>query len=178
MPYLASNSRFGVIVNCGRSICCSTFKSTRPGIVWIAALIWFPTVNIRFKSVPNSLIAIFASVPESIASIRWEIGCPISILAPLIVDNFLRTSFITSSRLRSCNSKGASISETFTPKACSSNSARPVFRATVFISGTCNSNASARRPIWSDSSKEIPGSELTLIVKEPSLNGGKKLRPK
>ena len=98
-------------------------------------------------------------------------------LAPLMVDNFSRTSFITASRLRSFKTNGASISDTFTPKACSSSSARPVLRATVWISGTCISNSSARRPISSDSSREMPGRELTLIVNEPSLNGGRKLRP-
>ena len=166
------------MANCGRSICCSTFKSTKPGIPLTASCIFWPIVNIWFRSVPKILIAILASVPESIASIRCEIGWPISILAPVIVESFCRTSSITSERLRSFSSKGASISETFTPRACSSSSARPVLRATVLISGTSSNKASASRPNRSDSSREIPGKELTLIVNEPSLNGGKKLRPK
>ena len=37
---------------------------------------------------------------------------------------------------------------------------------------------SALRPILSDSSREMPGSVLTFMVNEPSLNGGRKLRPK
>ena len=72
---------------------------------------------------------------------------------------------------------GASISDTFTPKACSSSSARPVLRPTVCISGTESRIFSAMRPILSDSARDIPGIVLTLIVKEPSLNGGKKLLP-
>ena len=72
---------------------------------------------------------------------------------------------------------GASISETLTPNACSSNSARPVFRATVCISGIVINNSSARCPILLLSSSEIPGRELILIVNDPSLNEGRKLRP-
>ena len=32
--------------------------------------------------------------------------------------------------------------------------------------------------MWLDSSSEMPGRVLTLMVNEPSLKGGKKLRPK
>ena len=119
----------------------------------------------------------FAFVPDNMASIRWLIGWPISILAPIIVPSFSRTSANISLRERSFNSNGASISETFTPSACSSSSARPVLRATVCISGMVSSNSSARCPILSLSSKEIPGSEEILIVNDPSLNGGRKERP-
>ena len=97
---------------------------------------------------------------------------------PVSTDSFLRTSASTSACVRSFSSNGASISDTFTPKACSSSSARPVLRATVFISGTVSSSFSARRPMLSDSSSEMPGRVLTLIVNDPSLKGGKKLRPK
>lgn len=55
--------------------------------------------------------------------------------------------------------------------------ARPVLRATVCISGIDISNSSARCPILSDSAKEIPGNELILMVNEPSLKDGRKLRP-
>ena len=40
-----------------------------------------------------------------------------------------------------------------------------------------SNSSSACRPILSDSSKEMPGRELIFMVNEPSLNGGKKLRP-
>ena len=33
------------------------------------------------------------------------------------------------------------------------------------------------RPIWSLSSRDIPGNALILIVSEPSLKEGRKLRP-
>ena len=177
IPYLASISRFGVIFSCGRSICCSTFRSAIPGIPSIAPFISLPKENILFKSSPKSLIAILAFVPDSIASIRWLIGWPISIFAPVIVPSFSRTSAMSSLRERSFSSNGASISEVFTPRACSSSSARPVLRATVCISGIVNSNISARCPILLLSSREIPGSEDILMVNEPSLKGGKKERP-
>ena len=32
MPYLASTSRLGAMISCGRSICCSTFRSAMPGM--------------------------------------------------------------------------------------------------------------------------------------------------
>ena len=118
-----------------------------------------------------------ALVPESMASIRWLIGWPSSILAPESVLSLSRTSCIISSFERSFNSYGASISLPFTPRECSSNSARPVLRATVWISGMESKSSSARRPSLSDSSSDTPGMEVMLIVKEPSLNEGRNERP-
>lgn len=177
MPYRASISRLGCIFSCGRSICCSTFRSAMPGMSPVISLICLPSENIRFRSSPNSLMAMLALVPESMASMRWLMGCPISMFAPVMPPSFSRTSAINSWRERSFNSKGASSSDTFTPKACSSSSARPVFRATVCISGICNNNSSALRPMRSLSSSETPGSVLRLIVNEPSLKEGRKLCP-
>ena len=177
IPYLASISRLGLICNWGRSICCSKVKSAIPSIPWMASLICPPMLYNLFRSFPNSLMAIFAFVPESMASIRWEIGWPISMFTPFSSPSRWRTSAKNSSRERSSSSKGASISETFTPRACSSNSARPVLRATVCISGISRRIFSAIRPMLSDSSREIPGMVLMLIVSDPSLNGGRKLRP-
>ena len=178
IPYLANMSRLGRICNWGRSICCSRVRSAIPSIPCIEFLISLPKLYSLFRSLPNSLIAMLAFVPESMASIRWEIGWPISILAPFSSPNCFRTSARNSSLSRSCNSKGASISEVFTPSACSSSSARPVLRATVWISGIPRRIFSANPPIRSDSSSEIPGMVLILMVSEPSLKGGKKLRPK
>ena len=178
IPYFASISRFGTIVSSGRSICCSTFRSAMPSTSLIASFIRLPMANILFRSSPKSFMAMLACVPLSIASILWLIGWPISILAPTIVDSLCRTSSSSSACERSFNSKGASISDTFTPNACSSSSARPVLRATVWISGIDRSSSSAWRPILSDSSSDTPGRELTFMVKEPSLNEGRKLCPK
>ena len=99
-------------------------------------------------------------------------------LTPGISSKRLRISAITSSFERSERTKGASISELFTPRACSSSSARPVFLATVFISGIWRRIFSTLPPILSDSSRDIPGIVLTFIVNDPSLNGGKKLLPR
>ena len=120
----------------------------------------------------------FARVPESMASIRCDIGWPISTLTPGSVFSLALTSATTSFLERLPSSNGASISETLTPSACSSSSARPVFRATVFISGTVRRSSSALRPTLSDSSSDTPGRVLTLIVNEPSLNAGRKLLPR
>ncbi|MBA7580000.1 hypothetical protein ES708_21886 [subsurface metagenome] len=92
--------------------------------------------------------------------------------------SFSRMSRRNSSLERSFNSKGTSISETFTSKVCSANSARPVLREVVITSGIVSKTFSASFPILSDSSKETPGMVAIFIVREPSLNGGKKLRPK
>ena len=178
MPYFASISRFGMILISGLSICCSTFRSAMPSTPLIRSLISFPSRNILFRSSPNSLMAIPACVPLSMASIRWLIGWPISMLAPEMVESFSRTSASSSAWERSFSSNGASISDTFTPSACSSSSARPVLRATVCISGMESRSSSAWRPILSDSSSEIPGRELTFIVNDPSLNAGRKLCPR
>ena len=136
-----------------------------------------PNENMRFRSSPNSLMAMLAFVPDSMASMRWLMGWPISTLAPTIVPSFSRTSATSSLRERPFSSNGASISDTFTPKACSSSSARPVLRATVCISGMESSSSSARCPILSLSSSEMPGREDMLMVNEPSLKGGRKERP-
>ena len=122
-------------------------------------------------------MAILTLDPDNIALIRWVIGVPISIFTPGITFIFSRISANTSSFERLSSTNGASISEVFTPNACSSSSARPVLRPTVCTSGTDNRISSAIRPILSDSSSEIPGRVLMLIVNEPSLNGGRKLRP-
>ena len=137
-----------------------------------------PRVNSLLRSSPKSLMAMLAFVPDSMASMRCEMGWPISTSAPLSVDSFCRTSATNSSRLRSDSSNGASSSEVLTPRACSSSSARPVLRATVFISGIVMSRRSARLPMESDSASEMPGTLLTLMVNDPSLNDGRKLLPK
>ena len=177
MPLRSSSSRRGMIFSSGRSICCSTFRSAIPSMSLHAFFIWLPMVNILLRSEPKSFMAMLACVPESMASIRWNMGWPISMFAPASTERRRRTSLSTSSWLRLSSWNGASISLTFTPKACSSSSARPVFLATVFISGTCSRSLSALAPMESLSSSEIPGSEEMLMVKEPSLNLGRKLLP-
>ncbi len=165
--------------SCGRSICCSIFASTTPGTVDATALILLPMVNSLVRSSPKSFMAICASVPESMASIRCEIGWPISMLTPGRCDSLWRRSLTISLRERPWSRVyGASISLTFTPRECSSSSARPVLRATVRISGMDSIIFSASRPSWSLFSSDMPGRVLTLIVSEPSLNGGRKLRPR
>ena len=87
IPYLANISRFGTIFSSGRSICCSTFRSAIPSTSLTASFIWLPMANIRFRSSPNSLMAMLACVPLNMASIRWLMGCPISMLAPVMTDS-------------------------------------------------------------------------------------------
>ena len=71
---------------------------------------------------------------------------------------------------------GQPISLECTPSACSSNSARPVRRPTEITSGTPRINCSATSPRRFDSTKEMPGLKVVLIVKVPSLNGGRNAR--
>ena len=143
----------------------------------IFSLMSLPRAYISPKLLPNTLIAMLACVPESMASIRCVIGAPTSTAMPGTAASFSRTSASTSSLSRPASSKGASISDVFTPSACSSSSARPVLRPTVFISGTESNRRSTLWPILSDSSKDMPGSVVTLMVNEPSLNGGKNPLP-
>ena len=119
-----------------------------------------------------------ALVPESMWSIRCPMGCPMVMLASETALNFSRTSFMNSSLLLSSKTKGASISAAFTPCACSSNSALPVLREVIEISGTDSRIFSILFPILFDSSSDMPGKLTALIVNVPSLNSGKKLRPK
>ena len=162
----------------GLSTCCSTLMSAMPSTPEIEVLIFCPISYILLRSEPNSLMAMLAFVPESIASILCEIGPPISMFTPGSTASFCRTSSVSSLRVFLPSSNGHSNSELFTPKACSSSSARPVLRPTVLISGMLSRSFSAVRPIRSDSSRDIPGTVLTEIVNEPSLNAGKKLPPR
>ena len=177
MPYRASISRLGIICSCGRSTCCSTLRSAMPSMPEISSFILLPISYMRLRLSPNTLIAILARVPDSIASIRWVIGAPTSTFMPGMASSLWRTSANTSSLLRSVRVNGASISVSLTPKACSSSSARPVFLPTVFISGIDSNCFSTLLPMRSDSARDMPGNVLTLMVNEPSLNGGRKLRP-
>lgn len=136
-----------------------------------------PMANIRFRSSPKSLMRCWPSYRKAWRRSRCEIGWPISTLMPLTWERRSRTSAMNSARERSSSTNGASISEAFTPRACSSSSARPVLRATVWISGTVSRISSTVRPIRSLSGKEIPGWVAMLMVSEPSLNPGRKLRP-
>ena len=72
--------------------------------------------------------------------------------------------------------RSTSISEECTPSACSSSSARPVRRPTALTSGTSRMSRSAIRPTRFDSASEMPGLNSMLMVKVPSLNGGRKAR--
>ena len=70
------------------------------------------------------------------------------------------------SRLRwELGSRLTMISETLTPSACSSSSARPVRRATPLTSGCDRRTRSTARPSWSDCWSEVPGSVTALMVK-------------
>ena len=133
---------------------------------------------IRLRSSPKSLMAMLAFVPESMASIRCEMGWPTSTVSPFRSPSRWRTSARNSSRERLSSTNGASSSDAFTPRACSSSSARPVLRATVCISGISRRISSTIRPMRSDSSSDTPGIVATLMVSEPSLKGGRKLLPK
>ncbi len=143
----------------------------------IELLIWLPSVNILFKSVPKILMAMFALVPESMWSMRCPSGCPTVAAIPGIRAIVSRTSAINSSRLRSSSLKFASISALFTVCECSSNSPRPVLLAVLSISSIVNNSVSTKLPRRLLSSNEVPGWVTTDKVREPSLNSGKKLRP-
>jgi hypothetical protein len=58
MPYFAITSLLGSIFNCGRSTCCSTFRSAILQCPECLLLFGLPMENILLRSVPNNLIAI------------------------------------------------------------------------------------------------------------------------
>ena len=106
----------------------------------------FCSCSARLRSVsrssPKILRAICARTPESMWSRRCEIGCP-TLTAAGSMARRERMSVTTSSRLRLDRFRSTSISAECTPSACSSSSARPVRRPTVFTSGTCRIRRSA-----------------------------------
>lgn len=65
----------------------------------------------------------------------------------------------------------------FTGSAWSSPSARPIFRATLFISGMCASDLSAIAAISFERSMELSGESCKITSELPSLSGGIKSRP-
>ena len=87
-----------------------------------------------------------------------------------------RRSAMITSLLRPPSFRSTSISEECTPSACSSSSARPVRRPTAFTSGTSSMSFSAMRPTRFDSASEMPGLNSMLMVKVPSLKGGRNAR--
>ena len=127
------------------------------------------------RSSPIILTAICARTPDSMWSRRCEIGWP-TLTAAGSMARRDRMSVTTSSLLRLDRFRSTSISAECTPSACSSSSARPVRRPTVFTSGTCSSSRSARRPTRLDSASEMPGRSSIEIVKVPSLKGGRNER--
>ena len=54
----------------------------------------------RSRSGPKILMAICACVPESMASMRWEMGWPTSMLVPGSSESRSRSSWATSARVR------------------------------------------------------------------------------
>ena len=123
-------------------------------------------------------MAILARVPESIWSMRCPSGCPTVKAIPGIPDSLLRTSAKNSSRGRPLRVKLTSTSALLTVCECSSSSPRPVRRHVLPTSGIDNISFSTRLPSLLDSPREVPGCVTTESVKAPSLNSGKKLRPK
>ena len=174
----------------GTSACCSTVGSTTPGMLSISCLTSLANCRRRVRlagslSGPKSLMATAARVPESMWSMRCEIGWPICTAIPGILAKSLRRAASNSAlvRLGSPFSSGlsmsmeTSISAPSTPMACSDSSARPCCRPTATTSGCDNKTSSIWRPSWFDSSKFVPGRVLAPSVSEPSLNSGRKLRP-
>ena len=84
-----------------------------------------PSLRSVPRSSPNTLTAMLARVPDSMWSIRCEIGCPIVTLVPGSVENSRRNAASSSSRGRPVSRRPTSISAASTPCTCSSYSARP-----------------------------------------------------
>ena len=99
----------------------------------------------------------FARVPESMWSMRCEIGWPIVTLVPGSSETFCRSSSSTVSRGRSFISSRTSISADSTPCTCSSSSALPVRRAVEVTSGTLSISRSRALPSAFESARLVPG---------------------
>jgi hypothetical protein len=109
-----------------------------------------------------------ARVPDSMWSMRCEIGCPIVTLVPGSVEN-CRAARQQRLARRPVSRRPTSISAASTPCTCSSYSARPVRRAVATTSGCDSRICSTRRPISSDLASDVPGSVLACTVRLPSV---------
>ena len=116
-------------------------------------------------------------LPDSMWSMRCEIGWPTTICVPGTLARSARSAARKSSLLRSPIFSVTSISEADTSMACGSPSARPVRRAVATTSGCDSRMFSTMRPRRSDSSSEVPGSVAVPTVSVPSLKSGRKARP-
>ena len=97
------------------------------------------------RSSPNSLTTIWACTPESMCSRRWAIGWPMETETGSTA-SLARMWAYTSSLVRAERARSTSISELWTPSACSSSSARPVRRPTLLTSGMSRISRSAMAP--------------------------------
>ena len=118
-------------------------RSTTPATCDISPCTWLASCRSVGRSSPKILTAMLARVPDSMWSMRCEIGCPIVTFVPGSSDTFCRSSSSTASRGRSFISRRTSISADSTPCTCSSSSARPVRRAVEVDLG--NARAAAAR---------------------------------
>ena len=176
-PCRASAARSKRTRTVGMSACGSSARSTRPGMSCIAVTTWFPSARSTPRSFPKILTATLARDPDSMWSIRCEIGWPTVMLVPGISDRRPRISCSTTSRGRPSGSSRTSISADSTPWTCSSSSARPVRRAVATTSGTSSRRRSIALPSAFDSARLVPGSVTALMTRAPSLKAGRKARP-
>ena len=102
----------------------------------MAAAACSPRRRSTARSSPKILTATLAREPESMWSMRCEIGWPMVTLVPGASASRSRISSSTASRGRPVSSRRTSISADSTPCTCSSSAARPVRRLVAATSGT------------------------------------------
>lgn len=143
---------------------------------WMTSLICPPMLYSLFKSFPNNSLMAMSSLlyRESMASIRWEIGWPISMFTPFSSPSRWRTS--------AKNSSGTFIQFERLPflKRLLQGRVHPIlhvrFCGPLFVFPECPEESSAIRPILSDSSRKLPAwywCRSWVILHE----WGRKLRP-
>ena len=143
----------------------------------IAACTCSATARRTSSSPPKIFTATLARVPDSMWSMRCEIGCPTWTLVPGIKAARSRTSATIAALERSLKSSPTSISDDSTPCKCSSDSARPVRRPVETTPGVPSKILSSAVPRRSESPKLVPGTVTAVIVRLPSFNSGKNVRP-
>ena len=147
----------------------------------MAPLISLPRVNMRFRSSPNSLMAMFAFLYRIAWRLYWwlEIGWPISTFVPTMVPSFSRISLHTSCCARAVfNHNGASIQRRLPQSVFVQLCTSRFTGHGLYFWGMESSSSSARCPIFVAFFQEMPGSEEILMVNEPSLKGGRNERPR
>ena len=161
----------------GMSVCCSIERSTTPATCAISRLHLRAERRSICRSSPKIFTAMFARVPESMWSMRCEIGWPIVTFMPGSSDTFCRM-LVEHLVLRPVLHLEPHVDlgrlDTLHVLVELRPAGAPGRRRDLRTSAA---SAPALAPSASDSARLVPGRVTALTVSAPSLNSGRNDRP-